>query len=257
MNNNHPDTWKFTSNNKPGMNTILSPEKSNSKNTWIFRLNLLKDQTYHLIDNLLELNAIVIRGHIKITHNSEPLKLNELDSFYLPSKQEVKIEANKNTVLYIGGGPCEGIGRFYVREYNPDLKDGNIVQVHGKAPYRRDVFMTLNQEVPASRLICGITRGEDGGWTSWPPHQHSKELEEAYFYFDIPEPYQVLQLLSRHPGKVESINLVGSGDCIFIPEGYHPTIAMPGSKSCYFWVMVARSRKLRRYDLAVNDPSFD
>ncbi len=35
--------------------------------------------------------------------------------------------------------------------------------------YRREVVMTTNQEVPGSCLICGLTWGDDGAWTSWPP----------------------------------------------------------------------------------------
>jgi 5-deoxy-D-glucuronate isomerase len=41
---------------------------------------------------------------------------------------------------------------------------------------------------------------------------------------------------------------------VLVPRGYHPTVAMPGVRSTYFWVMSAFSRASRRYDLAVNDP---
>jgi 5-deoxy-glucuronate isomerase len=116
--------------------------------------------------------------------------------------------------------------------------------------------MTINQETPGSRLICGITESEDGKWTSWPPHQHTKDLEEVYCYFDIPKPAFALHLASRKPGEVEAVHPVSDGDCVIVPEGYHPTVGMPGAKSTYFWVMVAHSKESRRYDLAVNDPNF-
>ena len=116
--------------------------------------------------------------------------------------------------------------------------------------------MTVAQQDEASRLICGITIGDEGKWTSWPPHQHTKDLEEVYCFFDIPKPQTAFQFLSRTPGEFEYIHPVSTGDCVIVPEGYHPTCGMPGVKSCYFWVMAARKLESRRYDLAVNDPNF-
>ena len=135
-------------------------------------------------------------------------------------------------------------------------KQDSFYQVHGKVPYQRDVFMTLGPEDEASRLICGITRGEPGKWTSWPPHQHTEDLEEVYCYFDIPKPKSAFHFSSRREGEFEHIHPVSTGDCVLIPEGYHPTCGMPGVSSCYFWVMAAHRPESRRYDLAVNDPSF-
>ena len=116
--------------------------------------------------------------------------------------------------------------------------------------------MTIAQQDKASRLICGITCGDPGMWTSWPPHQHTKDLEEIYCYFDIPKPASAFHFASRVDGKFEFIHPVSSGDCIAVPEGYHPTCGMPGVSSCYFWVMAAHDPERRRYDLAVDDPNF-
>jgi len=164
--------------------------------------------------------------------------------------------AQSNLILYFGGTPFEGKGAFFVRKYDLTLPLGNIHQVHGKPPYQREVFMTIAQEDPGSRLICGITEGIPGQWTSWPPHQHSNDLEEIYCYFDIPKPKFALHLASRIPGEIEEVYPVSSGDFVIVPEGYHPTVGMPGVKSCYFWIMAALSEKSRRYDLAINDPNF-
>jgi 5-deoxy-glucuronate isomerase len=94
-------------------------------------------------------------------------------------------------------------------------------------------------------------------WTSWPPHQHTKDLEEVYCYFDIPLPNKAFHFASRKAGEFEVIHPVSTGDCILVPEGYHPTCGMPGIASCYFWVMAAHRTESRRYDLAINDPNFE
>jgi 5-deoxy-glucuronate isomerase len=178
-------------------------------------------------------------------------------SIYIPAGEKLIIIAKTNVFMFIGGGPYEGIGEFFIRRYNLNLPKNDIHQVHGEPPFQREVFMTVNQETPASRIIAGVTSGDPGGWTSWPPHQHSNDLEEVYCYFNIPKPKFALHLSSRKPGIIEEIYTVSTGDCVIIPEGYHPTVGIPGVSSCYFWVMVAHSHKQRSYELAVTDPNFD
>lgn len=113
--------------------------------------------------------------------------------------------------------------------------------------------MTLNQETPASRMINGLTWGAPGMWTSWPPHQHSADLEEVYCYFDLAPPEFALHLSSRSPGVIEAVHPVSTGDFVIIPEGYHPTVGSPGARSSYFWIMVAHRRESRSYELAKAD----
>jgi 5-deoxy-glucuronate isomerase len=71
-------------------------------------------------------------------------------------------------------------------KYDLSLPLGDIHQIHGEAPYKREVFMTVAQQDEG--LICGITIGDEGKWTSWPPHQHTNDLEEIYCFFNIPQP---------------------------------------------------------------------
>lgn len=252
----NPTNWKYTSSPEEGFSTVVSPENSCGKTTWIFRLNLSKGGRYRLQNQLLELNGLVTSGRARVAFHDESHQLKTRDSFYIPAGHPLEIEAVADLVVFIGGGPCEGKGHFFVRHYDLSLPLGARHQIHGRPPFQREVFMTLAQEDEASRLICGVTEGQPGMWTSWPPHQHTKDLEEVYCYFDIPLPGFALQLLSRVPGRIEAVHPVSNGDCVIVPEGYHPTVAMPGVRSCYFWVMVALRPESRRYDLAVNDPSY-
>jgi 5-deoxy-glucuronate isomerase len=253
---NDPKNWKYTSTSEEGFHTIVDPDNSACKVTWIYRLNLSKGKPHALSNKKLELNGMIFKGKAIVEHKSESTELHVRDSFYLPAGESLKITALEDVHMFLGGGPYEGEGSYYVRKYDVSMPLGEIRQIHGKPPYQREVFMTMNQETPGSRLICGITESEDGKWTSWPPHQHTKDLEEVYCYFDIPKPAFALHLASRKPGEVEAVHPVSEGDCVVVPEGYHPTVGMPGAKSTYFWVMVAHSGKSRRYDLAVNDPNF-
>jgi 5-deoxy-glucuronate isomerase len=250
--------YKFSSPETPGLHTIISPENSDCKVTSIFRLNLLKGEKYILADDKLELNVALISGEINVLNrNNKSSGLQPRDSFYMPSQEVVVIEAVLDSFLFIGGAPCEGYGKYFVRRYDLDIPVAEIHQIHGEQPYERRVFMTINQEVPASRIIAGITYGDSGGWTSWPPHQHSNDLEEVYCYFDIPKPTFALHLSWLTPDGEKTVYPVSTGDCVIIPEGYHPTVGIPGVQSCYFWVMVAHSHGQRSYELAVTDPNFE
>ena len=256
MNENKLLNWKYTSPDSPGFHTVISPENSDCKTTWAFRLNLEKETQFLFFDEKLELNGVVISGTANIIFKGETFHLSARDSFYLPANNELSIQAKDNLIMFFGGSPYLGKGIFFTRKFDLTLPLGNIHQIHGKPPYQREVFMTIAQEDEGSGLICGITEGESGKWTSWPPHQHSKDLEEIYCYFDIPKPKFALHLSSRKAGEVEEVYPVSTGDFVIVPEGYHPTVGMPGVKSCYFWIMAAFSEKSRRYDLAVNDPNF-
>ncbi|MBD3347519.1 MAG: myo-inositol catabolism protein [Chitinivibrionales bacterium] len=249
--------WKYSSPDTPGFHTVVTPENSACVCTWMFRLNLQDKKEHHLYDNSLELSVGVIDGSVEVTVDSRSYTLSKLDSFYIPSKRKATIVSRGASICYIGGSICEGVGDFFVRKYDPELPLGEIRQIHGTPPYRRSVFMAVNQEMPASRLITGFTIGDDGAWTSWPPHQHEKDLEEIYAYFDIPSPKFALHVGYETPGAPDRIYPVSSGDCVIIPRGYHPTMAMPGVRSAYFWVMAAFSHKSRSYELAVPDPAFD
>jgi 5-deoxy-glucuronate isomerase len=252
-----PKDWNYISPGLPGFHTVISPGNSLCKEIFIFRLNMLKDQKQLILDDSLELNGVVTEGSIDICFENVTMGLGKCDSFYLPAKKEMTISAHSETVIFIGGAHYEGKGDFFMRKFDPGFTDPNIRQVHGASPFRRDVFMTVAQSDRASRLICGITTGDNGMWTSWPPHQHTKYLEEVYCYFNLPKPQFAIHLCSRYNGIVEFAHPVSTGNCVIIPEGYHPTVAMPGVKSCYFWVMAAHDPEYRRYDLAVNDPEFD
>ncbi|SHF97861.1 5-deoxy-glucuronate isomerase [Mariniphaga anaerophila] len=252
----HPSSWKYSSSIDEGFFEVVTPENSACKLTWVFRLNLKKGKSYSLSDKKLELNGVVIKGSVSIRHSSGERGLDKFDSFYLPAKDQLTIMAKDDCSLFFGGSLYERRGEYFVREYDLSIPLGGIHQIHGTPPFSREVFMTVSEKDVASRLICGITVGEPGAWTSWPPHQHTLDLEEAYCYFDIPDRSSVLHCCSRQPGKIEFVHPASAGDCVIVPEGYHPTVGIPGVKSCYFWVMAAHSSQSRRYDLAVNDPIY-
>lgn len=262
--------WRVVSPKEEGFFEVIAPRKKDCEQTYIYRLNLAASKDFVLNPSALskndaweyvnlELNAILISGEAKIENEAYQESMTKLDSFYVTSGVVTKIHAVQDCVFYIGGAVDEGYGKPYFRKLDLNLPIGEIHQIHGEpgSSGQREVFMTCGPEVEASRLEVGITWSGDGTWTSWPPHQHEKELEETYCYFDMDAPHFGLQLSYIEPGEIDEVaaHTVYSGVFCMAPRGYHPTAASPGSRNAYIWIMCAHSHKNRRYDLAVPDPT--
>lgn len=241
----------FLSPDAPGLHTVVSPETAPCRAVTILRLNLRPDECYTLVTGELEMNALCIAGSA-----SSPLgHMNVNDSFYLPGGQALGITAGADGAsFYIGAAPWDGFGEAFFRAYDPTLPLGEIHQIHGEGAGRREVFFTLNEEVPASRLICGFTEGGDGAWTSWPPHQHEKFLEEAYCYYGMTGTGFHLYYPTCGMFEQAVFQPVTTGSVALAADGYHPTVASPGTRNRYFWVLAAFDHASRSYQKAVPDP---
>ena len=251
--------WDVTSQESEGLHKCIQPGIQDCKAVSIYRLNLNAGSVFELESGELEMNPVLIKGKAAVSCTAFQEEMEPLDSFYITGKMTVKIQAEEECIFYIGAATCEGYGKPFFRKFQKDLPLGEIHQIHGHGVGQREVFFTLNPEVEASRLLCGLTWGGNGAWTSWPPHQHEKDLEEVYCYFDMDAPHFGFHVSYLKSGEVEDIvaHTVRSGSMVLAPAGYHPTVASPGTRNTYFWVLAAFSHSSRRYDLAVLDPVYE
>lgn len=255
----HLPDWHAVSPEVHGLHWVISPDRSPCKSAHMLRLNLNAGETFQLKSEKLEMNPLLIQGSADIDGCGLHEHMEKLDSFYMPGNQQMVITAGtEGASFYIGAAVCEGIGKPFFRKCDRTLPFGEIHQIHGEGSGMREVFFTLNEECPASRLICGITWGADGMWTSWPPHQHEKQLEEVYCYFDMPSPHTGLHLSYGTDEAFVNARYhnVSSGHMVLAPNGYHPTVATPGTRNVYFWVLAAFGPDTRGYGHAVSDPFF-
>ncbi|WP_307988678.1 5-deoxy-glucuronate isomerase [uncultured Fusobacterium sp.] len=253
------EKWKVKSSKDQGFHKVITPENSDCKVAQIFRLNLKAGESYELESNNLELHPVLIEGEAQLSeHKILNQKMEKFDSFYIPANEKIKITASKDSIFYIAGAVYEGIGEVTFRKFDITLPIGDIHQIHGEGVGQREVMFTLAPSDKASRLICGLTWGGNGSWTSWPPHQHEKDLEEVYCYFDMPAPKFGFHVSYLKSGEVEDIvaHVVQSGDMVQAPCGYHPTVASPGTRNTYLWVLSSFVPEGRSYDLAILDPKF-
>lgn len=257
--NNHEriEAWSVQSPEEPGFHAVITPQSAECQHTQIYRLNLLKGNCFALESKKLELHVVLICGAATLSdHPVLQKNMKKFDSFYIPGDNQITITAKEDCIFYIAGAVYEGIGKPLFREFDLSIPIGDIHQIHGSGVGQREVFMTLSEDDEASRLICGLTWGGGGTWTSWPPHQHENDLEEVYCYFDMPKPHFGLHLSYLHSGDTEEIvaHPVCSGTIVQAPCGYHPTVASPGTQNAYLWVLGAKRHSSRNYHLAVLDP---
>lgn len=253
------EAWKVQSDETPGFHPVITPDSAECQQARIYRLNLPAGQSYVLESGDLEMHPVLISGAAHLDgHPQLTDSLERFDAFYMPGHQSVTITADQDCVFYIAAAVDEGYGKPFVRHFDASLPIGDIHQIHGEGIGQREVMMTLSDKDDASRLICGLTWSNPGAWTSWPPHQHEKDLEEVYCYFDMPQPMFGFHISYLRSGQTDEIvaHSVHSGTMVQAPCGYHPTCASPAGRNAYLWVLASFSHPQRRYDLAILDPVF-
>jgi 5-deoxy-glucuronate isomerase len=90
-----------------------------------------------------------------------------------------------------------------------------------------------------------------GNWSSWPPHKHDRDempteavLEEVYWYrFRRPEAWG-LQRVYRADRSRDCVFEVRDGDCVLVPDGYHPFVASHGDDAYYLNALAGDRRTM-------------
>ena len=221
------ETWSVQSPEEPGFHAVITPDKSECREEYIYRLNLPKGESYTLSSGKLEMHPVLIEGAAKLSGHAvlnETMK--QFDAFYIPGGDSVTITALEDCIFYIAGAVYEGIGHAFFRSFDLSQPVGDIHQIHGEGIGQREVMM---------------------------------DLEEVYCYFGMPLPHFGFHISYLKSGEVEDIvtHTVHSGTMVEAPVGYHPTVASPGTRNSYLWVLAAHSHSSRSYNLAVLDPALE
>lgn len=162
------------------------------------------------------------------------------DALYVPRETAVRISAaSSGCDLAEISAPVEGHYPVQFVPFAGVRRDPNLHFLAGSPSCRRDLNILIGKNVAAGRILAGVTFSEPGNWTSWPPHEHGATLEEAYVYIDMPAPAWGLQLVYTNPRHPELVVTVREGDCVIMPEGYHPNVAAPGGSINFLWMMAA------------------
>jgi len=148
-------------------------------------------------------------------------------------------------------------GRRLALPGEKDLGDTNSDLVYFPVTPCRIVDTRFATGGYAGRIVAGVTFPAPGNWMSWPPHEHSAMLEEAYLYIDMPAPSFGIQLVYTEPQAPELAVVVREGDVVLMPAGYHPGVGAPGGSINFLWMMAAHREGVDRQFGVVNvQPEF-
>jgi len=194
-------------------------------------------------------------GTVKIAGNE--YNLGQFDAIYIPRDSAIEVSTRSTVDFAEFSADVKGKYPLKVVRYGDVAKDPGMKFVAGNPGSRRELNVLIANNVEAGRLIAGFTSSDPGNWTSWPPHEHAKMLEEMYVYFDMPEPAYGLQLVYNDTHYPELVTAVRDGDVVLMPNGYHPNVSVPGHRIAFLWAMAAhREVEDRQFGVVNVQPEF-
>jgi 5-deoxy-glucuronate isomerase len=194
-------------------------------------------------------------GTVKIAGNE--YNLGQFDAIYIPRDSAIEVSTKTTVDFAEFSAGVKGKYSLKVVRYADLAKDPGMKFVTGNPGSRRELNVLIANNVEAGRLIAGFTSSDPGNWTSWPPHEHAKMLEEMYVYFDMPEPAYGLQLVYNDIHYPELVTAVRDGDAVLMPNGYHPNVSVPGHRIAFLWAMAAhREVEDRQFGVVNVQPEF-
>src|SRR5215471_19752586 len=204
-----------------------------------------------------ETGMIVLSGSATVKVNGEAHELTHFDGIYAPKGSSVEIATESNVDIAEFSSDVEGAYPLQIARYSELSTNPSLKFTTGVPTQQRHLNIILGKNIDAGRIMAGITISEPGNWTSWPPHEHAKMLEEMYVYFDMPDPAFGIQLVYNDKEYPELITAVRDGDAVLIPSGYHPNVSVPGHTIGFLWAMAAhREKEDRQFGVVNVQPDF-
>jgi 5-deoxy-glucuronate isomerase len=205
-----------------------------------------------------ETSLIGLKGKAAVRVGDSQFELGQYDALYIPRDSEVEVVPS--------GEGCDLAEMSAEVENRYPLQFVSFAEVQqnpglhfkaGAPASERELNILIGKNVEAGKLLAGVTFSKPGNWTSWPPHEHAAMLEEAYLYIDMPAPAWGIQLVYTDPQEPELAAIVHEGDCVLMPQGYHPNVAAPGGQINFLWMMAAnREGEDRQFGVVNVQPEY-
>jgi 5-deoxy-glucuronate isomerase len=226
---------------KKGRNIWLAPGEAAVRHLYYGRIILdAGDRPVEFDNGDQETGLICLRGEAEVAVGAEKFTLTPYDSLYIPRDSKIQVKAaSAGCDLAEVAAPVTGKYPLQFIKYEDIRKDPTLHFRAGGPSTSRDLNILLGKNVKAGRICAGVTFSDPGHWTSWPPHEHTNMLEEAYLYINMPAPAWGVQFVYNNPQDPELVVVVREGDCVVMPSGYHPNVSAPGGSIGFLWMMAA------------------
>lgn len=204
-----------------------------------------------------ETGLICLSGKATVKTSAKEFEFGKFDAIYVPRDSSIEISTGNSVDVAEFSAEVSRKYPLKVVRYADVENDPGLKFVTGGPGSARVLNMIIAKNVEAGRLVAGFTHSDPGNWTSWPPHEHAKMLEEIYVYFDMPEPAYGIQLVYNNMEYPELITAVRDGDAVLMPSGYHPNVSVPGHRIAFLWAMAAhREVEDRQFGVVNIQPGF-
>jgi 5-deoxy-glucuronate isomerase len=244
-------------NSHSGRKVVITPENSSMQHLCYSRIILDAKTTKVTFNTGTQETALIcLSGTAEVDASGKKFNLSQYDSAYIP----------KATNVTVTGGPAD------IAEFSSDVKGDYPLQIipysqvkadktlhftAGGPATTRNLNILIGKNVQAGRVMAGFTISDPGNWTSWPPHEHAKMLEEMYVYIDMPAPGFGVQFVYTDPCEPDLVSIVREGDAVLMPRGYHPNVSAPGHRIGFLWAMAAhRETEDRQFGVVNVQPEF-
>ena len=179
-----------------GRHVSISPSNSSMRHLSYGRIVLSgKKGTEIFSTGDRETGLICLSGEAKAVVDGQANLLSRYDSIYVPRDSTVEVVTDSAVDLAEFSAPVSNrYPAAFVRYADVKNNPGLHFKTGGLGASRH-VNLLLAKNISAGRLVVGFTDSEPGNWTSWPPHEHAKMLEEMYVYFNMPDPAFGIQLV--------------------------------------------------------------
>jgi len=235
-----------------GRHIAVTPETTAARHLHVGRIIVDAPITFSTEER--ETAFICLKGSATIAGH----ELGRYDALYVPRDTEVTVRPGPDGCdLAEVAAPVEG--RYPMQFVSfADVQRDPALHFHTGGPAaERDLNVLIGKNVEAGRILAGVTFSRPGNWTSWPPHEHARMLEEAYLYIDMPDPGWGIQLVYNDPREPELVAVVREGDCVLMPQGYHPNVSAPGGTINFLWMMAAvREGEDRQFGVVNVQPEY-
>ncbi|MBS1851181.1 MAG: 5-deoxy-glucuronate isomerase [Acidobacteria bacterium] len=246
-------------NARKGRHIAVSPDNSTMRHLAYGRIILDLDlASVSFATGERETGLICLSGEAEVKTPTATTLLGKYDAMYIP--RDAQVEMTTSSAVDLAEFSAE-VSRQYplqVVRYAEIAKDPGLKFDTGGPGSTRHLNMLLAKNIQAGRLVAGLTHSDPGNWTSWPPHEHAKMLEEIYVYVDMPHPAYGIQMVYNDTEYPELVTVVREGDAVLMPSGYHPNVAVPGHRMGFLWAMAAhREEEDRQFGVVHVQPGFD
>ena len=241
-----PAVFRNTASQK-GRNLFATPQNSPLRYLSCGRILLDREVPEVEVDpGAQEVALICIHGEGTVAAGGKEFTLRPYDALYLPPGSKYRARTATQFDLAESLAPAEQGAQIQLVRFAEIKRNPELTVEAGAENSRRTVYKLIDTNIPAERLLAGVTFGKPGNWTSWAPHEHSESKEEVYLYIDMPAPAYGVQLVYDDEGTIDAALRVFENDAVAIHKGYHPNVGVPGYGIHFVWMMAALRPKVDR-----------